>query len=80
VASDAAAYLREESAHTEAYSLEIARLEDAMSSLETEFSPSVTNQKLLDEAAAKSPVRLSRRNEGYTAMVKYIIMCSVQAS
>ncbi|KAF8213422.1 hypothetical protein K438DRAFT_1750713 [Mycena galopus ATCC 62051] len=55
VASDVAAYLREESAHTEAYSLDIGRLEDAMASLATEFSPFI-DQKLMDEAATKSVV------------------------
>ncbi|KAF7339947.1 hypothetical protein MVEN_01912400 [Mycena venus] len=71
--SDVAAHLREESAHTEAYSLNIERLEDAVASLETEFSPSVGNQKLLEEAATKSLVRISRRNEGYTTMMASIL-------
>ncbi|KAJ6519492.1 hypothetical protein C8R45DRAFT_852433 [Mycena sanguinolenta] len=78
VASDVAAYLREESAHTEAYSLGTGRLEDAMASLETEFSPSVIDQKLLDEAATKAPLRVSRRNEGYTSMVTSILEVAVR--
>ncbi|KAJ7456643.1 hypothetical protein FB451DRAFT_1276697 [Mycena latifolia] len=73
VSSDCAAHIREEWAHTEAYSLDIARLEDALASLETEFSSSVINQKLVDEATAKSLVRASRRSEMYTAMVTSIL-------
>ncbi|KAJ6604293.1 hypothetical protein DFH09DRAFT_1300536 [Mycena vulgaris] len=73
VASDCAAHIREESAHTEAYSLDAVRLEEALVSLETEFSSSVINQKLVDEATAKSLVRASRRSETYTAMVTSIL-------
>lgn len=78
VASDCAAHIREESAHTEAYSLEIARLEDALASLETEFSSQVIDQKLVDEATAKSLVRASRRSERYTAMVISILQVALR--
>ncbi|KAJ6574754.1 hypothetical protein B0H19DRAFT_932973 [Mycena capillaripes] len=73
VASDCAGHLREESGHTEAYSLEAGRLEDALVSLETEFSSSGPDPKLLNEAAAKSLVRTSRRSEMYTTMVASIL-------
>lgn len=69
MASDCAGHLREESGHTEAYSLDAGRLEDALVSLETEFLSSGPDLKLLNEAAAKSLVRTSRRSEMYTAMV-----------
>ncbi|KAJ6501707.1 hypothetical protein C8R47DRAFT_1108448 [Mycena vitilis] len=73
VASDCASHLREESGHTEAYSLEVERLEDALASLETELPSPVIDQRLLNEAAVKSLVRTSRRSEAYTAMVTSIL-------
>ncbi|KAJ7666470.1 hypothetical protein B0H17DRAFT_1162570 [Mycena rosella] len=78
VASDCAGHIREESAHTEAYSLDVARLEDALVCLETEFSSSVVNQKLVDEATSKSLARASRRNEAHTAMVTSILQVALR--
>ncbi|KAJ7225864.1 hypothetical protein GGX14DRAFT_422660 [Mycena pura] len=72
VASDCAAFIREESTHTDAYSLDVTRLEDALSSLDTELA-SVIDQELLNEATAKSAVRTSRRNEAYAATVTSIL-------
>ncbi|KAJ7785950.1 hypothetical protein B0H16DRAFT_1488659 [Mycena metata] len=73
VATDCAAYIREEAWHTEAYSLDTERLEDALLSLETEFSSIVIDQKLVDEAMGKSLARAARRNEAYTTMVASIL-------
>ncbi|KAJ7462735.1 armadillo-type protein [Mycena galericulata] len=73
VASDCAAHMREEWAHTESYSLDVVRLDDALVSLETEFSSSFVDQKLVDEATAKSLVRAARRSERYTIMMTSIL-------
>ncbi|KAJ7293229.1 hypothetical protein C8J57DRAFT_19449 [Mycena rebaudengoi] len=73
VAQDCANQIREESAHCDAYSLEAPRLEDALASLETEFSCSVINQKLTEEAMAKSLVRAEQRGVAYDETVAAIL-------
>ncbi|KAJ7129977.1 hypothetical protein C8R43DRAFT_1025251 [Mycena crocata] len=78
VASDCAAHMKEESAHTEAYSLEVVRLEEALVSLETEFSSTVIGRKLVDEAITKSLVRARLRSEAYNSMVTSILEVAVR--
>ncbi|KAJ6627278.1 hypothetical protein B0H10DRAFT_1780024 [Mycena sp. CBHHK59/15] len=73
VSQDCAAHIREEAAHTDTYSLEVARVEDALVSLESEFSSSVINQKLVDQATAKSLVRAQQRGVAYDETVASIL-------
>ncbi|KAJ7630604.1 hypothetical protein FB45DRAFT_746590 [Roridomyces roridus] len=71
VASDCAGHIRQEWAHTEAYSLDTTRLNEALVDLEREFPSLVVDQKLVDEASAKTLVRTARRSERYDIMASF---------
>jgi proteasome activator subunit 4 len=62
-------HLTEEAIHTEAYSLETPRLNDALRDLQAEFSPTFVNQQLLAQAQAKNFVRIQKRGVIYNETV-----------
>lgn len=69
LAQDCLGHLTEEAVHTDAYMLDIPRVEDALHSLELEFSSNLINQSLLRQAMLKAQIRVARRNAVYNETV-----------
>ncbi|KAJ7071512.1 hypothetical protein C8F01DRAFT_1110832 [Mycena amicta] len=69
---DCASHTREEAAHTDAYSLDIQPLEEAIAFLGAELSV-VADHKLLDEAKTRTDARTRLRNETHHTMLTSIL-------
>ncbi|KAF9452549.1 hypothetical protein P691DRAFT_696832 [Macrolepiota fuliginosa MF-IS2] len=73
VANDCVTLVHESAIHTEAYTMETPRLDEALRDLETEFSDSFIERKLLDEAIRKGQVRFDQRNRVHDDAVAGIL-------
>ncbi|THV06075.1 hypothetical protein K435DRAFT_712109 [Dendrothele bispora CBS 962.96] len=73
LAHDCLTHLNEEVIHTDAYSLHTLRVEEVLEDLRQEFSESFVDQRILDEALAKRPVRVANRNALYHKTVSSIL-------
>jgi len=65
VANDCLSQINEHNIHSEAYSMETPRVDQALHDLESEFSETFYDQKLLEEALYKGQNRFIQRNEIY---------------
>ncbi|KAK7468647.1 Proteasome activator BLM10 [Stygiomarasmius scandens] len=73
LAHDCLTHLNEEVVHTDAYSLQTQRVDEALEELRQEFSASFIHQELLDDSLAKRPVRVANRNDLYDKTVLSIL-------
>jgi proteasome activator subunit 4 len=62
--------INENMMHSEAYSLETPRLDDALRDLEYEFSEKLVDRELLDDALHKGKLRSERRNRVHHETVR----------
>lgn len=69
LAQDCLGHLAEEAVHTDAYIIDIPGVEDALQALKSEFSSSIINQSLVDEALNKAQIRIAKRNTVYDETV-----------
>ena len=61
--------------HTDAYTLETPRVDDALVALEVEFSGQLVSKSLLKEAVSKSKVRVAKRSIAYNNTVRRCHTC-----
>ncbi|KAF5375146.1 hypothetical protein D9758_000062 [Tetrapyrgos nigripes] len=80
LAQDCLTHLNEEVIHTDAYSLQTRRVEEALEELRSEFSSALIDQKLLEEALAKRPIRVEKRNALYHRTVSSILEIACRAN
>ncbi|KAF9459432.1 hypothetical protein BDZ94DRAFT_1312356 [Collybia nuda] len=73
LAQDCQTHLNEEAVHTDAYVLETPRVDEALHALESEFSADFISHSLLNEAMAKTDVRVVKRNTMYKETVSSIL-------
>lgn len=69
LAQDCVVHLNEEATHTDCYALDTPRVDQALFSLESEFSSSFVDRTCLEKAAKKSAARVARRNVVYNDTV-----------
>ncbi len=69
VAQDALVYLNEESCHTDAFAEDISGVLRALADLRHEFSASLVDPRILQEALLKSNVRVPLKNQRYAETV-----------
>ncbi|KAE9410730.1 ARM repeat-containing protein [Gymnopus androsaceus JB14] len=66
--------LHEDVLHTDAYSLQTTpAVDDALVSLQQEFSPTFISKSLLDDALSKTPIRVAKRNAMYEQTITSIL-------
>ena len=70
LAKDSLLYLSEETIHTASYTLHTPRVLDAIRELETEFSPSFIDKRVLKEASAKRGIRVKKGGTIYGQTVR----------
>jgi hypothetical protein len=71
VANDCMSLINENTMHSEAYTLETPRLDDALRDLENEFSEKLVDKELLDDALHKGKLRSERRNRIHHETVRF---------
>lgn len=69
LAQDCLVHLNEEATNADGYTLETPRVDQALSDLESEFSSSFVDRKLLEVGAEKSTARVVRRDVVYNDTV-----------
>jgi proteasome activator subunit 4 len=69
LAQDCLTHLNEEAVHTDAYTLNTTRVDEALLALETEFSSSFINPELQTKAITKAPLRAAKRSVIYNETV-----------
>ncbi|KAF8807254.1 hypothetical protein BYT27DRAFT_7189352 [Phlegmacium glaucopus] len=73
LAQDCVVHLNEEATHTDCYALDTPRVDQASFDLESEFSSSFVDRKLLEKAVEKSITRVVRRDTVYNDTVSSIL-------
>lgn len=73
MASDCQPQLTEEAVHTDAFMQEISNIKDAALDVQTEFTSSLVDRKILDEALQKASTRAAKSQQGHKATV---VLCS----
>ncbi|CAK5268900.1 unnamed protein product [Mycena citricolor] len=73
VANEFKAHFREESGHSDSYTLPTDRVEAALAELQNEFTPAVIDKPLLDEAMSKTPKRVALQLEMHQKTVSSIL-------
>lgn len=68
MANDCLALVNEHTIHTEAYTMETPRLDEALKDLESEF---FIDRGLLDKATRKGQARFNQRNKIYHDTVRF---------
>lgn len=70
VAQDALVYLNEESCHTDAFTEDISGVLRALADLQHEFSASLVDPRILQQALLKSNARVPLKNQRYAETVR----------
>ncbi|KAF5356022.1 hypothetical protein D9756_004202 [Leucocoprinus leucothites] len=73
VANDCISLFNEHTIHSEAYTMETPRVDEALRDLEDEFSENFIDRKLLEEAVQKGRTRFEQRNKIYHSTVSGIL-------